>query len=138
MTLHLTHDTCPPKAENKRYSEPDFKKIDNPYTREKFSPRNIRFVPRGLYLDLYIDFLAILAHYLQVTHAVAWNHLCNRAIYLSLDMIPPKVYCNYACSWCWVHSIFQMNKTEMLIWIIWNSKDLTLNYCSHTNTLKKS
>ena len=35
----------PPKAENKGYSEPDFKTIDNPYKREKFSPRNIRFVP---------------------------------------------------------------------------------------------
>ena len=44
-TVHLTHETGPPKAENKRYSEPDFKKIDNPYKREKFSPRNIRFVP---------------------------------------------------------------------------------------------
>ena len=52
----------------------------------------------GLYLDLYIDFLAFLAHYLQITHAVALDHLCNRAIYLSLDIIPPKVYCNHACS----------------------------------------
>ena len=36
----------------------------------------------GLYLDLYIDFLAFLAHYLQITHEVALNNLCNRAIYL--------------------------------------------------------
>ena len=36
----------------------------------------------GLFLDLYIDFLAFFAHYLQITHAVAWNYLCNRAIYL--------------------------------------------------------
>ena len=43
--VHLTHDTSPPKAENKRYSESDFKKIDNPYKRKKFSPRDIRFVP---------------------------------------------------------------------------------------------
>ena len=89
----MTYDTSPPKAENKRYSEPDFKKIDNPYKREKFSPRNIRFVP-----GLIIDFLAFLAHYLQITHAVALNHLCNKGIYLSLDMIPSKVYCNHACS----------------------------------------
>ena len=44
-TVIPSDDTSPPKAENKRYSEQDFKKIDNPYKREKFSPRNIRFVP---------------------------------------------------------------------------------------------
>ena len=53
------------------------------------------FLP-GIF-DLYLDFLTFLAHYLQITHAVAWIHLCNRAIDLSLDMIPPKVYCNHAC-----------------------------------------
>ena len=45
-TVHLTHDTSPRKAENKLYSEPDFKNIDNPYNREKISPSNSRFVPR--------------------------------------------------------------------------------------------
>ena len=45
----MTHDTSHPKAENKRNSEPDFKKIDNPYTREKFSPRNIRLVAGLIY-----------------------------------------------------------------------------------------
>ena len=46
-TVHLTHKTGPPKAENKRYSEADFKKIDNPYKRKKFSQRNIQFVPQS-------------------------------------------------------------------------------------------
>ena len=83
----------------------------------KRSTRSKSFFPGifGLYLDLYIDVLAFLAHYLQITHAVALNHLCNRAIYLSLDIIPPKVYCNHACSWCWICSMFQRNKTKMHI-----------------------
>ena len=64
----------------------------------------------GLYLDLYIDFLAFLAHYLQIIHAVLLNRLCNRAIYLSLDMIPPKVYCN---QWC------MLMMHEFVLYIIW-------------------
>ena len=54
-TVHLTHDTSPPKAKNKRYSEPDFKRSTTRTHAKSFLPGIF-----GLYLDLYIDFLAFL------------------------------------------------------------------------------